>query len=84
MRLPFGIDPLQRLLGAVGLAGPVVAAILLVAGRLLRRVLHRDLSRSLGFSTGLAWLYLFISAIRCFSPDNELEHMLRVAAAVSL
>ncbi len=84
MRLPFGIDPLQRLLEAVGLAGPIVAALVLLTDRLLRRLLHRDLARSLRFSTGLAWLYLFVSAIRCFSPDNELEHMLRVVAAVAL
>lgn len=84
MRWPLGVDPLNRLLETVGLAGPVVAAAIVVTERLLRRVLHRDLARSLRFSVGLAWFYLLVSAIRCFSPDNELEHMLRVAAAVTL
>lgn len=88
MRMPFQIDPIGRLLNDVGLAGPIVAGAILGVDALLTSILHRELKRSLRLSSGLAWLYLIISTVRCFAPvrggDNELERVFKVIAAVAL
>jgi small-conductance mechanosensitive channel/CRP-like cAMP-binding protein len=88
MKWPFHIDPVARLMNEVGLAGPIIAGAILATDTLLTSILHRDLKRSLRLSASLAWLYLVISAVRCFAPqhstDNELERVFKIIAAVAL
>ncbi len=85
MRWPFHVDPVSRLLNDVGLAGPIVAGAILAGDALLTSILHKDLKRSLRFSSGLAWLYLVLSAARCLAPaDNEIDKVFKIISTVAI
>ena len=80
----FQVDPLQRLLGDVGLAAPIAAIAIVAIDIVLASVLAKSLRRSLRFSAGLAWLYLVMSGARCFAvADSDIEHVFKVVAAVA-
>jgi len=80
------LDPLGRLFNEVGILGPAAAAGVLILDYVLTSILARDLKRALRLSVGLAWLYLVISAARCFTPSEatDIAQIFRVVAAVGL
>ncbi len=79
------VEPLERLLKDIGLVGPIGAASVLVADVLLARLINRDLRRGLKFSVGLAWLYLTLSTVRCFTvAGGDIDAVLKVFSAVGL
>ena len=55
----------------IGVEGPVAAGAVLGLDLMLAGILHKDLRRGLRFSAALAWLYLTISAARCFMAGRS-------------
>jgi small-conductance mechanosensitive channel/CRP-like cAMP-binding protein len=85
MSWPFAVEPLHRFLVDIGIEGPVAAGAVLGLDLMLAGILHKELRRGLRFSAALAWLYLTISAARCFMvADTELDRIFRVLAALSI
>lgn len=85
MDWPFHVEPLHRLLVDVGIHGPIAALSVQAADLVLARFLAKELRRTLRFSVALSWLYIAISAARCFTPgDSDIDLVFRVLAAIAL
>ena len=85
MAWSLAVEPVHRFLVDIGIEGPVAAGAVLGLDLMLAGILHKELRRGLRFSAALAWLYLTVSAARCFmAPDTELDRIFRVLAALSI